>query len=273
MEKVKTMDLVCFEKTIDAIILSAVAEVSPFIESLNLNNLEENRRLGRVYLEIEKKVDQMIALNRHEYIYYYKDLDYLFKIFKSTNRLDCPEEMEILKKAITLKEIYNCLLMIKMKMDIRMQVADYFAKNGLEQSENILLTSDTMDMSNRHDKSLLIKGISIEDKLTIITLQLNQRLGFLKYKSSVKPFVQWILHPNTDENQAKIHLGCKTNEFKCIMDHFKYFNPELSPAIVGRYGIFVSNLGNEINAHNFRNISYQNLNTRHAIANIFDIFS
>lgn len=272
MEKAKTIDRVCFEKTREAIILSAVAEVSPFIESLDLNNLEENRRLGRVYLEIEKIVDQMNVLNRHQYIYYYKDPSYLFKIFKSTNRLDCPEEMKKLKQAIIFKEIYNNLLMIKMEMDISQHAADFFARNDMDYNGNALLSSGTMDISAKHDQSLLIKGASLEEKLTIITLQLNQRLGFLKYKSSVKQFVQWILHPNTNENQAKILIGCKTNEFKCIMDHFKVFNKDLIDAVIGRSGIFISRKGTIIDAGLIGSTSYDVLNTRHAIANIFDIF-
>lgn len=272
MEKAKTIDRVCFEKTREAIIFSAVAEVSPFIESLDLNNLEENRRLGRVYLEIEKIVDQMNVLNRHQYIYYYKDPSYLFKILQSTNRLDCPEEMKKLKQAIIFKEIYNNLLMIKMEMDISQHAADFFARNDMDYNGNALLSSGTMDISAKHDQSLLIKGASLEEKLTIITLQLNQRLGFLKYKSSVKPFVQWILHPNTNENQAKIFIGCMTNEFKCIIDHFKYFNNKLSYAEIGRYGIFISKYGIAISASNIRNTSFENLNTKHAITNIFTPF-
>lgn len=272
MERLKTIDHVCFEKTCEAIILSAVAEVSPFIESLGINNLEEHRRLGRVYLEIEKIVTQINALNRHQYVYYYKDTDYLFKIFKSTNRLDCLEEMEKLKQAIILKEIYNCLLMIKMEMDISHHTADLFDSNDLDHMGNTLLSSGTMDLSAKHDKSMLVKGVSLEEKLTIITLQLNQRLGFLLDKSSVKPFIQWILHPNTDENQPKIHIGCKTNEFKCIMDHFKIYNKDLIDAVIGRSGIFISRKGTIIDAGLISSTSYDVLNTRHAIANIFDIF-
>lgn len=272
METVKTIDLVCFEKTCDAILLSAVAEVPPFIESLDLNNLEENRRLGRVYLEIEKKVDQMIALNRHEYVYYYKDSSYLFKIFKSTNRLNCTEEMDKLKQAITFKEIYDCLLMIKMKMKIKQKVTDIFAKNDLERSANTLFTIGTLDRSNKHDKSMLAKGVSLEEKLTLITIQLNQQIGFLKKQSSIHQFVQWILCPNTDPDEPKIPINCKTNEFKCIMDHFKFFNSKLNNAVIGRYGIFISQNRIPISAGNLRSTSYKNLNTKFAIANIFEIF-
>lgn len=272
MESQKKNYRVCFEKNLDALLLSAAAEVSPIIESLELNNLEENMRRGRVYLGIRKYVDQLLALNRFDYVFYYKDAGHLFKVFESMDRLNCPEEMEKLRKAITWKEIVDCLLMIKLEMDIRQQAADFFASKEPQLPADIFLAGGTVNVPPVNDKSVMINGFSQEAKITFITLLLNQRLGLLVHHSSLKQFVQWILHPNTLENEPPIYIGCKTNEFKCIMEHFKYFNNAITDAEIGRHGVFISHKGTVIKAGLLASSNCDNLNTRHAIANIFAMF-
>lgn len=262
-------DRVCFEKTCATIQLSAMAEVSPLIESLDLNHLEENKRQGRVYLEIEKTVNKMDILNRYQYIHYYKDIHSLFNIFECAHRLNNMEEMENLKQAIILKENYNCLLDIKMEMDIRQHVAEFFARNELELPASTFIAGGTLAPPYKQDKSKLTKGVTLEQKLIIITKQLEERIGIFMDPSSIRQFVRWILYPNANADEPKMYIRCKSNEFKCMMYHFRHFNKKLSYAEIGRLGIFISKNGTIFSEGNLRSTSFEKLNTRHAIANIF----
>jgi hypothetical protein len=269
MEKNGTNNPVNFERFLEAILLNAACEVSLFIESLSLQNLKEDRRLGRVCLAINNMLDELSALNRYQYVYYYNYPASLFNLLKSTNRLEDQQELEILKRVIVRNELLKCLLALKMELETKQHVKDFFSSGQIECMKNPYLPGGTLATSTEENRLWLTKSMNLEEILTRITQQLIDRIGLLKDPSRIGQFVRWLQHPNRNVNEEKIYIDCRSNEFKCVMHHFKVFNRQLNCSVIGRYGIFISQNGIPITSGNMRNSSYKNLNTRLAIANIF----
>jgi hypothetical protein len=214
-------------------------------------------------------MDELSALNRYQYVYYYNNTPGLFNLLKSTNRLDNQQELEILKRVITLNELLKCLLALKMELEIKQNVKDFFSSGKIECMKNPYLPGGTLATTTEENRLLFTKSMNLEEILTRITRQLIDRIGLLKDPSRTGQFVKWILNPNKDENEPKIYIDCKSNEFKCVMYHFRYYNNKLNYAEIGRLGIFINHYGNPITSGNLRSSTFHNLNTRLAIANIF----
>lgn len=272
MKKNGTNTLVNFERFLEAILLNAACEVSLCIVSLSLNNLREEMRLGRVCLAINNTLDERSALNRYQYVYYYNNTPGLFNLLKSTNSLDDQQELEILKRVITLNELLKCLLALKLELEIKQHVKDFFSSGRIECIKNPYLPGGTLATTTEENRLLFSKNMNLEEIITRITQQLNDRIGLLKDPSRIGQFVKWILNPNKDKNEPKIYIDCKSNEFKCVMYHFRYYNNKLSYAEIGRLGIFINHYGNPITQGNLRSATFNNLNTRLAIANIFTAY-
>lgn len=284
MENCQENDFVCFGNDCEAIHLAALAESSMFIESLGLNNLQRKMRAGRIYLEIGIVIKDIDALNRPFYMMYCKDIPYLFKVFKATNRLKCLQEMEKLKKAMIFKYKFDCLARLQMDIDINERVERYFVTNEIDLgSDRLQADKGSWTMPVHHDflskgflpadieseKTLVSKCTVSEETLFFIIVLLNQRLNFLKHKSSIGHLIHWIMFPNMDQPGVKIKVGCKTNELRYIMDQFKSLNNDIKNVSIECYGHFISRFGKDIKAGCIRSSICDNLNTRLAIENIF----
>ena len=96
------------------------------------------------------------------------------------------------------------------------------------------------------------------------------KVGFLDARTSVEDCVRIITSDNLGLITDKIYLGCKTNEFKYIIKHFKPFFRTLTPTTIEKSGIFISNVGNPITANCLYNTGIENLQTKLTIDNIFN---
>lgn len=279
MEKDLANDYVSFENDCEVLRGIALEKSSLEIESLNLNTIQLEERAGRISGKIEDILNDMYHLNRPYYFMFCQDIPSLYKLLKGTNRLHCPEEMEFLQQAMILKLVHDCLLMLMLEIDIREHVHQFFITGELKQECNLpqpgtlhghahFLSKGFQPEAFKGSPSNESKCIVSEEILYFIIVQLNQRLHFLKCESSIKTLIHWIRFPNQDQGIC-IPVGCKTNELRYIVDHFKLFNNDITFVNMELCGHFISRKGNGIKATCMGSSTIENLTTRHAIDHIF----
>lgn len=99
---------------------------------------------------------------------------------------------------------------------------------------------------------------------------LNLKIGFLDDRTSVGDFMRIVSSANLGEITEKIYLGCQTNEFRYVIKYLKPFFRSFTPAMIGKSGIFISNLGNPITAGCIYSSKIDNLQVKLGIDNIFN---
>lgn len=280
-------DRKCFDDLRQAAKRIALIELSQFIESLEVNNLQSKERDGRIYVEIGKVEEDMKGYSDYQYIMYYDYPSILFKLFENNNLLLHPEKLDIFIQCMIRREKYNILSHLFME-DRRKEQAENFnvnppiilpnllnEQNRITRSlpwQNLYLPNASGIFPKAMNPSLPQSEFTVEEILTMIIIKLNKRIGYLKYESDIQPLVRIILNPTEVESWVEIPLGCKTTEFKCSISHFQLYNKDFTYANVGRTCCFISAYGNLITAGNLGSTTCKNLNTRHAIDNIFAEF-
>lgn len=96
------------------------------------------------------------------------------------------------------------------------------------------------------------------------------KINFLDFRTSAEEFVRIVTSDDLGSIQEKIYLGCKTNEFRYLIQHFEPFFRSFTCATIGRSGIFISNTDTPVTANSLYNTTTERMQTKWAIDNIFN---
>lgn len=289
MSKDEESDLICFDEIRQTAKRMALTELSQFIESLEVNNLQQKERDGRIYREIGKVVEAMkgYSPSPYPYITYTDDPNLLFLIYNCIDPFNHPEILDRFKLCMILQEKYNILYLL------------FMGNREKELAENFSAMPQAPQPNQRNEQNRLIGNLpwqniylpyasglftremisslpkaepTVEEILTMIVTKMNERINYLKYESDILKLVGIILNPTSVEKGVEILLGCKTTEFKYSIPHLQSYNKVFTYANIGRACCIISKKGNLITSRNLGSTSCKNINTRHAIDNIFAEF-
>ena len=171
------------------------------------------------------------------------------------------KELIAKRKHITLHELFDHL---KQLFLVEQQCLRSLAKTKAFDIDSLL------QEPGMQEKKLFSFGYKKSPGLLYPIIQaLVLNINLLDNRTSVEEFIRIVTAQDLNLIQDKIYLGCKTNEFKYLLKHFKDYFKSFNPATIGQSGKFISINGIPMTADNLYNADISNLQTRGTINNIF----
>lgn len=218
-----------------------------YVEGLNSKNLTKEERIRRVSFKSKDVMNQLVALNRPDYVLHWNFADKIFELFQSLGYLSNAEELEKLRKVIILSVIF-------IKLNTILENAE-LAGNPEEHMKNDP-ESGTGPLSPK------------EIELKQVLSKINNQVNLVWDPSTIDDLTRILACHNWSALKGRVNFKCKTNEIKCLLDCGKLFNPDLTYANLGRSGLLISRKGKLITAHSLSTTSYEKLKTRSFIENM-----
>jgi len=274
---------------------AALDMVAAYDESLNLNNLKTQKRLGRIYVENDDLFNEIELLDRVNYILNLVNLPALFLIFEKMDSSQYTEELKKLKQAFILVEKHRCLSKLNLETFIAQEEENFQARlwalkamnntTGCDKKDykDINLHNDE-DFPHKEQQSSLIKSAKPDRKpvketvsfgckvsavyLKAIVILMNNKYHILSAQTSVDQLVMALMTNDWTKITFKIYLKCKTTAFKGFIKYLQRDFESLRLVNIGRSGLFISSIGTLINESNIGSANCSNWEKKHFSENI-----
>lgn len=162
-------------------------------------------------------------------------------------------------------DLHECFVDLKQLFQIELEFVQSLQSYNPINVNHLLKEPET-----QYKKKLSFGYKKSSDILDPIIHALNIKIDFLDNRTTEKDFIRIATSDDLESITEKIYIGCKTNEFKYTLTHFKSFFKSFNPAKIEQSDIFRSSNGNPFTADNLYNAVTDNLQTKIKIDNIFN---
>lgn len=162
-------------------------------------------------------------------------------------------------------DLHECFSDLKQLFQIELEFVQSLQSYNPVNIDHLLKEPET-----QYKKKLSFGTKKAPDILVPIIQALNLGIDFLDNRTTREDFIRIVTSNDLELITEKIYIGCKTNEFKYTLKHFKSFFKAFNPAKIEQSDIFRSSNDNPITADNLYNAVTDNLQTKIKIDNIFN---
>ena len=162
-------------------------------------------------------------------------------------------------------DLHECFVDLKKLFQIELEYVQTLQSYNPVNVDHLLKEPET-----QYKKKLSFGYIKSSGNLAPYIQALNIKIDFLDNRTIKENFIKIVTSDDLESVTEKIYIGCKTNEFKYTLTHFKSFFKSFNPAKIEQSDIFRSSNGNPITADNLYNAVTDNLQTKIKIDNIFN---